>query len=117
MYVHTLMFFVAYLHVYIYALQSTINVTSQYYLLHCMFCLTILIARIWHHLLNQVSSQQTTIIITTHYIEEARQAHLVRRRARVVAIHSLVPRPSHHPVFDCLQYAKTEGEGLVSFIM
>ena len=30
---------------------------------------------------------------------------------------SLVPRPSHHPVFDCLQYAKTEGEDLVSFIM
>ena len=29
----------------------------------------------------------------------------------------LVPRPSHRPVFDHLQYAKTEGEGLVSFIM
>ena len=27
---------------------------------------------------------------------------------------SLVPR--HHPVFDRLQYAKTEGKGLVSFI-
>ena len=24
---------------------------------------------------------------------------------------------SHHPVFDCLQYARTEGEGLVPFIM
>ena len=24
---------------------------------------------------------------------------------------SLVPRPSYHLVFDCLQYAKTEGEG------
>ena len=22
----------------------------------------------------------------------------------------LIPRPSHRPVFDCLQYAKTEGE-------
>ena len=30
---------------------------------------------------------------------------------------SLVPRPSHRPVFDRLQYAKTEGEGLVLFIM
>ena len=30
-------------------------------------------------------------------------------------LYSLVPRPSHHPVFDRLQYAKTEGEGLVSF--
>ena len=29
---------------------------------------------------------------------------------------SLVPRPAYHPVFDCLQYAKTEGEGLVYFI-
>ena len=29
---------------------------------------------------------------------------------------SLVPRPSHCPVFDCFQYAKTEGEGLVYFI-
>ena len=35
-------------------------------------------SRIWHHLLELVSSQQTTIIITTHYIEEARQAHVVR---------------------------------------
>ena len=27
--------------------------------------------------------------------------------------YSLVPRPTHRPVFDRLQYAKTEGEGLV----
>ena len=27
---------------------------------------------------------------------------------------SLVPRPSPAPVFDRLQYAKTEGEGLVN---
>ena len=31
-------------------------------------------------------------------------------------LYSLVPRPSHHPVFDRLQYAKTEGESLVHFI-
>ena len=24
---------------------------------------------------------------------------------------SLIPRPSHHPVFECLQYAKTDGGG------
>ena len=30
--------------------------------------------------------------------------------------HSLVPTSSHRPVFDHLQYAKTEGEGLVYFI-
>ena len=30
---------------------------------------------------------------------------------------SLVPRPSTPPVFDHLQYAKTEGEGLGNFIM
>ena len=28
---------------------------------------------------------------------------------------SLVPRPSHRPVFDRLQCAKTEGEGLGAF--
>ena len=33
-----------------------------------------------------------------------------------VLICSLVPRPSHRSVFDRLQYAKTEGKGLVSFI-
>ncbi len=33
--------------------------------------------RIWEHLKMMASSSQTTIIITTHYIEEARQAHLV----------------------------------------
>ena len=26
---------------------------------------------------------------------------------------SLILRPSHCPVFDCLQHAKTEGEGLI----
>ena len=31
-------------------------------------------------------------------------------------MHSLIPRPSHCPVFDHLQYAKTEGENLVHFI-
>ena len=30
---------------------------------------------------------------------------------------SLVPRPSPASVFDCLQYAKTEGEGLVNLTM
>ena len=29
---------------------------------------------------------------------------------------SLIPKPSHHPVLDHLQYAKTKGEGLVHFI-
>ena len=29
---------------------------------------------------------------------------------------SLVPRPSHCPVFDCLQYVKREEKGLVHFI-
>ena len=31
-----------------------------------------------------------------------------------VCVHSLVPRPSPAPVYDRLQYAKTEGEGLVN---
>ena len=34
----------------------------------------------------------------------------------LICPYNLVPRPSHCPVFDRLQYAKTEGEGLVSFI-
>ncbi|KAL5460126.1 hypothetical protein EMCRGX_G033553 [Ephydatia muelleri] len=34
-------------------------------------------AKIWHHLTQLIQTQQTTIVITTHYIEEARQAHLV----------------------------------------
>ena len=29
-----------------------------------------------------------------------------------VSVHSLVPRPFPPPVFDRIQYAKTEGEGL-----
>ncbi|KAK3912764.1 ABC transporter G family member 20, partial [Frankliniella fusca] len=39
---------------------------------------------IWEHLLSLTSSGRTTVIITTHYIEEARQAHvagLMRRGA------------------------------------
>ena len=45
--------------------------------------------------------------------------HLVlwtKRRWSIRFHPSLVPRPSYRPVFDCLQYAKTEGEGLVHFI-
>ena len=34
----------------------------------------------------------------------------------LICPYNLVPRPSHCSVFDRLQYAKTEGEGLVSFI-
>jgi len=34
-----------------------------------------------------------------------------------VGLASLDSRLSHRPVFDRLQYAKTEGEGLVHFIM
>jgi ABC-type multidrug transport system ATPase subunit len=34
-------------------------------------------AKIWQHLTELVSSTQTTIILTTHYIEEARQANVV----------------------------------------
>ena len=33
--------------------------------------------RIWDHLLDITSTGNSTIIITTHYIEEARQAHVV----------------------------------------
>lgn len=33
---------------------------------------------IWDHLVNIASTGNKTIIITTHYIEETRQAHVVR---------------------------------------
>ncbi|XP_072907315.1 ABC transporter G family member 20 isoform X1 [Hemitrygon akajei] len=37
----------------------------------------VLRARIWQHLVDIVKDQRTSVIITTHYIEEARQADLV----------------------------------------
>lgn len=33
---------------------------------------------IWNHLVHITKTGQKTVIITTHYIEEARQAHTVR---------------------------------------
>ena len=36
--------------------------------------------RIWEHLVELVSSSRTTIVITTHYIEEARQANVVSNK-------------------------------------
>lgn len=40
----------------------------------------IILYRIWRHLLEITSTGNTTIILTTHYIEEARQAHMVSFR-------------------------------------
>ncbi|XP_043911530.1 ABC transporter G family member 23-like isoform X2 [Protopterus annectens] len=37
----------------------------------------VLRARIWQHLMNVVEDGKVSVIITTHYIEEARQAHMV----------------------------------------
>ena len=34
--------------------------------------------KIWDYLLDQVNKHKKTVIITTHYIEEARQAHKVK---------------------------------------
>ena len=41
-------------------------------------CLFVVDYRIWQYLRELVSDGRTTVIITTHYIEEARQADLVR---------------------------------------
>jgi len=41
---------------------------------------------------------------------------LARDYSCVCYIHSLVPRPFPPPVFDRLQYANTEGEGLGDFV-
>ena len=35
---------------------------------------------IWNHLVDLSSVHSRTVIITTHYIEEARQAHTVRSK-------------------------------------
>lgn len=42
-----------------------------------MFILFIEIIRIWIHLIDISKTSRTTIIITTHYIEEARKADYV----------------------------------------
>ena len=47
----------------------------------------ILRSEIWKHLLD-LSSKGTSIIITTHYIEEARQAHIVGEFNSEVSTHS-----------------------------
>ena len=40
--------------------------------------------RIWGHLTELTSSHQSTVIITTHYIEEAKMAHTVSRCCELV---------------------------------
>lgn len=40
--------------------------------------------RIWEHLAELVATSRTTIVITTHYIEEARQANLVSPDAGLI---------------------------------
>ena len=40
--------------------------------------------RIWEHLVELVSSSRTTIVITTHYIEEARQANVVSASSQMI---------------------------------
>ena len=69
------------------------------------------VPRIWHHLMDLVSSQHTTIIITTHYIEEARQAHMVSRAGDALLLCSWcsslflltdIPGPSLSAIFQFL---------------
>ena len=43
-----------------------------------------------------------------------KEKHLYTAWAKVCI---LVPRASHCPVFECLQYSKREGEGLINFIL
>ena len=45
---------------------------------------------IWHHLVTLTQTERITVIITTHYIEEARQANVVglMRRGRLLAENS-----------------------------
>lgn len=42
-----------------------------------LFYYIILSNSIWQHLLDMTANGNKTVVITTHYIEEARQAHTV----------------------------------------
>ena len=44
---------------------------------HMCVCMCVMAYRIWKYLAGLTSSQQSTVIITTHYIEEAKMAHTV----------------------------------------
>ena len=48
-------------------------ISSSAMLLGC----ALILYRVWEHLLQITSTSNTTVILTTHYIEEARQAHMV----------------------------------------
>lgn len=45
--------------------------------IHMSNCLYIFFRSIWERLLQMAADGKKTVIITTHYIEEARQAHTV----------------------------------------
>lgn len=47
----------------------------------CVCSCVLAIFRIWEYLVELVSTTRTTIVITTHYIEEARQANWVSSNA------------------------------------
>lgn len=53
----------------------TCHVTLCRYVTRCCFSL---LCRIWQHLVEIVKTGKVSVIITTHYIEEARQANVVR---------------------------------------
>lgn len=44
----------------------------------CLVSSLVLLSRIWQHLVEIVRTGKVSVIITTHYIEEARQANVVR---------------------------------------
>lgn len=41
---------------------------------------------IWDHLVNITNTGKKTVIITTHYIEETRQAHVVRIQSSLTTL-------------------------------
>lgn len=49
----------------------------MYFPLHAFKCKIIIDFSIWERLLQMAANGNKTVIITTHYIEEARQAHTV----------------------------------------
>lgn len=51
---------------------------------------------IWNHLVDITNTSKKTVIITTHYIEETRQAHVVSKIHLFVIYHEISLKLCHH---------------------
>jgi len=69
-----------------------------------------------HGVLQHSQKYWCTLYKVSKCICDAVSTHRISQgwgiRVPFLPVSRLIPRPSHCPVFDCLQYAKTEREGL-----